>query len=162
MMSSQYLPPRAYQGLSRLGDFLLPGTAHMPAFSTTHCLEHVDEMLSSTSKRDRDDLIKILTVFSVLPHWAMGRLLRLSGKASSEVASYPRANVGMRPINQLTLWFTTQLRLLDLGLRGVVFSLYYSGLNDALTHTPSVHNAMDFQLHCQPLDANKPDEPDKL
>ncbi|MCL1127215.1 hypothetical protein [Shewanella surugensis] len=147
MMSSQYLTPRAYQGLTRLGDFLLPGTAQMPRFSETHCIEHVDSILSTTPKTDRDDLIRVLILVSILPSWVINRLLSWSGKASGGLAA--------SQANKVTLWITTQLRLFDLGLRGVVFSLYYSGLNDDLTHTPRVYHAMDFQLHCQPLDTDK-------
>ncbi|WP_299495130.1 hypothetical protein [uncultured Shewanella sp.] len=157
MIYSKYLTPRAYQGLMRLGDVLLPGTAQMPRFSDTDCINHVDEILIATAAKDRADLLFILRVFSVLPIGWLRGILHYASKVSS-APIFP-ACVMKAPIGVLARGrdgWKAQWRLLDLGLRGVVFSLYYSGLNNGLSQTPNVHQQMGYQLVCQPLDADKP------
>ncbi|WP_299011345.1 hypothetical protein [uncultured Shewanella sp.] len=147
MVYSKYLTPRAYQGLLRLGDVLLPGTAHMPRFSSTHSSEHVDEVLRATADKDREDLVLVLSLFSVLPIGLVGFLLRYASKVSSApIVPTPLVS----GLHSMRTWWKTQWRLLDLGLRGVVFSVYYSGLNNGLSQTPNVHRQMDYQLACLP------------
>lgn len=147
MVYSKYLTPRAYQGLLRLGDVLLPGTAQMPRFSSTHCIGHVDEILRATPDKDREDLVLVLRLFSVLPTGLMVCLLRYASKVSSApIVPTPLVS----GLHSVRTWWKTQWRLLDLGLRGVVFSVYYSGLNNGLSQTPNVHRQMDYQLVCQP------------
>ncbi|WP_298773006.1 hypothetical protein [uncultured Shewanella sp.] len=153
MFYSKYLTPRAYQGLLRLGDVLLPGTAHMPRFSTTHCIGHVDEILRATADKDREDLVLVLRLFSVLPTGLVGFLLQYASKVSS-APIVTTSSISL--VHSIQAWWKTQWRLLDLGLRGVVFSVYYSGLNNGLSQTPNVHRQMDYQLICQPEHCDKP------
>ncbi|WP_369601674.1 hypothetical protein AAIA72_01415 [Hahella sp. SMD15-11] len=128
---SNYLPGRALRTLERLGNLMCPGVEGMPAFSATGCLHALDELLAATPEADRRDLRHLLLVLSVWPDRGLAWLLRVAGRA--EDAWSP-----LRPL----------LRQLDLGLRGIVYSLYYSDLG-YLNQSSGVHAAMDYHIHCE-------------
>lgn len=109
-MKSTFLSLRQLDTLQRIGDFMLPGASNMPSFSETDSLSFVDEILSETPEPDVKDLAMLLSVLAFLPGSVIAWLVKLAQRADK----FPGLLGG-------------QLRLLDLGLRGVIFSLYYSG-----------------------------------
>lgn len=100
---SQFLRPRELSALERIGDLMLPGDSEFPSFSQTGCIAFIDDLLRFMDPKDRDDLKTLLKVLSFLP----SPLLRVFLKICQ------------------TRW-TPTLRMVELGLRGLVLSLYYS------------------------------------
>jgi hypothetical protein len=107
---SRHLSPRQLGALDRVGDCLVPGDEDLPSFSRTCCVEHVDRILDYLPPEDRKDLGRVLHVLAFTPPFAIRWLLAF-------LETDPRLP---DPV-------AAPLRHLRSGLRGLVFSLYYSG-----------------------------------
>jgi hypothetical protein len=130
-MKSTFLSLRQLDTLQRIGDFMLPGASNMPSFSETDSLSFVDEILSETPEPDVKDFAMLLSVLAFMPGSVIAWLVKLAQRADK----FPGLLGG-------------QLRLLDLGLRGVIFSLYYSGKTGAQAKSASPLQAIGFELVC--------------
>ena len=108
-MESKYLSKSALKGLSRIGDILIPGNDEFPSFSAYMCLDHIDGLVSYAPVDDIKDLGMVLSILSVMPKFKLRWLVKLMSNAHN--------NTG--PLGSL-------LRQLNLGIRGIVFALYYS------------------------------------
>ena len=109
--SSRYLNARQQRGLDRLGDAVLPGDEEFPSFSRLGCGEHVDKLLAEMPERDRGDVLTLLTATGILP----GPLVR------SLVALFENSD-------RVPTVLGATLRFAKMGVRGLVLTLYYSGL----------------------------------
>ncbi|MCP5163103.1 MAG: hypothetical protein H6999_05410 [Hahellaceae bacterium] len=130
-MSSVFLSRRALAGLQRLGDMMIPGGYGLPSFSQTGCIAHVDIVLEASHPADVRDLSWLLVVISLASAVVLRTLLNWLDKSESVPA--PLASV---------------LRLLNVGLKGVVYSLYYADLQGDFVQAPSVHEALGYQVNC--------------
>ena len=108
-MASTYLSKGAIKGLTRIGDILIPGNDEFPSFSSFMCMDHIDGLLSYAPKDDINDLGMVLGILSILPKSILVWLVKMMANAHK--------NQG--PLGTL-------LRQLNMGVRGIVFSLYYS------------------------------------
>jgi hypothetical protein len=108
-MSSKYLSNKAIKGLTRIGDILIPGNNEFPSFSGYMCMDHIDDLIAYVPHSDVKDLNMVLVIFSVLPVSMLRWLTKLMASAHNNHG--PAGNV---------------LRELNIGIRGIVFSLYYS------------------------------------
>jgi acyl-CoA reductase-like NAD-dependent aldehyde dehydrogenase len=122
-VSSRFLTPVQLAGLLKVGDVLVPGDAGLPPFSRSGAAAHADRVLATLAEPDRRGLLALLGVLRFLPSLlvrgllaAVGRLRGLPGAAGAP------------------------FRMLDVGLRGIVMSLYWSDLGDG----PSVHAAIGW------------------
>jgi len=111
MTSLQILNHRQLAGLNKLGNVLVPGTADLPSFSATRCAEQADRMLAYMTDSDRQSVAGVLTVCGVLPTF----LVRVLFWLTEQHTKLPE------PV-------AAPFRLANLGLRGVVLSLYYSDI----------------------------------
>ena len=109
-MQSNYFSPAALKGLNRIGDIFIPGGDDLPSFSEFGGIEHVDDIVSYTPKEDVASLNMVFLIFSVLPK----RILCLV--ANQMVAASYRDG-----------FLDSLLRQLNIGLKGILFSCYYSG-----------------------------------
>lgn len=108
-MASTYLSKSAIKGLTRMGDILIPGNDEFPSFSAFMCMDHIDDLVSYAPKDDINDLGMVLGILSIMPQSILKWLVRKMANAHK--------NQG--PLGTL-------LRQLNMGIRGIVFSLYYS------------------------------------
>lgn len=108
-MNSRYLNSSAIKGLNKIGDILIPGNDKYPSFSAYHCLDHIDDVIGYAPSDDVNDLKMVLSILSFLPD---SLLLWLVKKMSSA--------------NDKTGGMSTLFRQLNMAIRGIVFSLYYS------------------------------------
>lgn len=109
-MQSNYFKPTALKGLTRIGDVFIPGENDLPSFSEFGGIEYVDDIIAYTPAEDISSLNMVLGIFSVLPdsvlRWAANQMV---------AASYRDGLLdGL-------------LRQLYIGLKGIIFSCYYSG-----------------------------------
>jgi hypothetical protein len=109
-MQSNYFKPAALKGLNRIGNVFIPGEGDLPSFSEFGGIEHVDDVIAYTPAEDIASLNMVLSIFSALPEgmlrWAADQMV---------AASYRDG-----PLDGL-------LRQLNIGLKGILFSCYYSG-----------------------------------
>jgi hypothetical protein len=109
-MKSNYFWNSTLKGLSRVGDVYIPQTGEFPSFSQLGCIEMIDEMAAYLPGEDVSLLNGVLTVFAVLPVRTLRWLVRVMEESLDNVGTLP-----------------SLLRLLSLGLRGLLFGCYYSG-----------------------------------
>ncbi len=113
-MTSEFLGAVQLNGLRKAGDVLVPGSGPLPKFSALDPTCEVDRILNYTPEYDRKDFIMLMSVFGVLPAFAVRFIIWIIGKNS-----YFPSFLG------------AQLRLAEIGLKGIIYSLYYS---DARVH----------------------------
>jgi len=111
MKISKYFSQNQLLGLVKAGDVILPGTDVSPSFSAIGCIDHVDRMAAYLNPDDLNGLRILLAVFRYAPKWAI-RLLMTACTKSERFPGF----VG------------SALRTIDLGIKGLVMSLYYSNL----------------------------------
>jgi aldehyde dehydrogenase (NAD+) len=99
-------------GLLKVGDLMVPGDGDLPSFSASGCAQHADRMFAHMNASDRDGLTLLLGVFRFLPGIVLRAILRLTDKHRA----FPE------PI-------AAGLRMVGMGVKGAVMTLYYSGLD---------------------------------
>lgn len=109
MSVSKHLSARQLAGIEKVGDVLIPGDEESPRFSASGCVASVDRVLDFMPAQDLSDLKLLLTLLSWLPAGAVAAFLGFleRGKDSNG-----------------PLWGV--LRLIRVGLRGLVMTLYYA------------------------------------
>lgn len=104
-----HLSAQAKKTLTRIGDILLPENGEFPCFSKTGSIEYIDELTAYAPESDIGDLNMLLTALSFAPDFVLKWLV---GKMENAQAS----DGGLSSL----------YRQLDFGLRGLLFSCYYS------------------------------------
>lgn len=107
---SAILTPREVRALVRVGDILAPEHGPLPAFSATGCVRYVDDLLRYMPPGDVADIRLLLRMLSAIPTPGIRFILAL-------------ARAGRR----LPGAVGATLRMIEIGLKGLVISLYYSG-----------------------------------
>lgn len=110
------------RGLLRLGDTMIPGDDVLPSFSRAGVADDIGRMLPYMHEADRSSLLALLAVCGWLP--------RLASRAVVALASAWRR--APEPLAGL-------LRMANLGIKGVVHSLYWSDL-----HQQGIHRAVGY------------------
>lgn len=108
-MNSNYLSKSAIKGLTRIGNILIPGDDTFPSFVDYGCMDHIDDLMAYAPADDVKDLNMVLGILAFFPRFVLVWLVK-------KMANAHRSQGGM----------STLLRQLNMGIRGVVFSLYYS------------------------------------
>lgn len=107
---STYLDARAKRGLRKTGGIVAPGNGDLPKFSQED-IQKADRMLGRMSNGDREDFLALMRVFALLPRPVVEHIL-----SASEYH---------RKLPEQFDWLGTQLRMLNLGVKGVVTNLHY-------------------------------------
>lgn len=97
--------------LNRIGELMFPANGEFPGFAELGCIQHIDLLVENAPK---DDIALLKMVFGVLyykPQFVYRFILWL-----------------MRTANSWPEPFASLFRTMDMGLRGMIVSLYYSGL----------------------------------
>lgn len=118
---SKHLTPRQLRAIDRIGDCLIPGDPGLPAFSEINATENVDRVLDYMPESDLADLKLLLGLLSYLPAFLIAGLMRfleLSDRLPTRVGAL--------------------LRLMRMGLRGLIMTLYYAN--------PKVHDLLGYNV----------------
>jgi hypothetical protein len=107
---SRYLNRRQLRAIERMGDIMIPGDSELPAFSRTEPASRVDRLVETMPEGDLGDLKVLLTVLSFFPGILLAGFLRFL-EASPAFPSWLGGGL---------------FRMIRLGMRGIVMSLYYS------------------------------------
>jgi len=109
-LASEILNSRQIWAVEKIGDVLIPGNQEFPSFSGLGCVEHIDIVLEPLPEQDLKDLKMLFSVLSFFPKFGIllfwniiGALCRLPGALGA------------------------LSRQIQLGLKGLIMSLYYSG-----------------------------------
>jgi hypothetical protein len=109
MNTPKLLTSRQYAGLLKVGDILIPGDNDLPPFSSTLCAVEADRMLAHMYPDDRAGVRMLLGIFGLLPRFLIHAVYWLT----EQHASLPE-------------FLAAPLRMANLGIKGVVMTLYYS------------------------------------
>lgn len=118
-----FLDERQRTGLRKAGDAHVPGEGPMPSFSDVVVAAEVEQMLASMREADREGFGLLLSVFGWLPRPVVAAILRLSSRGHSLPGPIGRS-----------------LRMVDIGVKGVVMSLYYADP----TESGQIHEAIGW------------------
>ncbi len=118
------LTPAQLKGINVIGDIMIPGGNGYPSFSESKAAAGTARMLPYMYAADRDPFLMLLTACAYLPKPIVKFLVATF--ASHKAAPGPIASV---------------LRMGNLGLKGVIHSLYYSDLGYGET---SIHQLMHY------------------
>jgi hypothetical protein len=128
---SKYLSVREYKALEKAGDIIAPQNGSFPSFSQTGCARHVDSILRYTDPQDLAGLKLLFLLLSFFP----SPLLYLFLKLINNHARFPN-------------FIAAGLRLTDLGIRGLVWSLYYSNKTSPEYKGAGTLELLGYQVHC--------------
>lgn len=111
------LSPTQQRGLLRLGDILIPGDDVLPSFSQAGVAGEIGRMLPYMNDDDRSALLALLTACGSLPRAGIRGIV--AAAAAWRRAPEPAAGL---------------LRMANIGIKGVVHSLYWSDIHDRGIH----------------------------
>ena len=126
---SKYMGSLGLRGLSKVGDILIPAGDGWPSFSQLGCAEHVDRVVEDLPPSDRDGVGLLFGVFYFVPGFLLVMLFNF----------LERNHAG-------DIFLGSVLRQIRMGVRGIVYSLYYSGWKGAAFSGKSPLELMDFKL----------------
>lgn len=129
-MKSQYFWNSTLKGLNRIGDVFIPHNGDLPSFSEFGGSDAIDTVIAYLPKEDIELLNIALTVFSVMPTGFLRWLVR----TMENTLEKPGAIASL-------------LRQLNLGLRGIVFSCYYSGVGAPTLRSNNPLDVIGYQLN---------------
>jgi len=127
---SKHLSNSALKALTRMGDIMIPRNGEFPSFSETGCLEHVDDIVAYAPEDDISDLNTLLTVLSFMPTFVLKWLV------NKVTNSY-----------EATGALSALFRQVDFGLRGIIFTSYYSGKVGANYTGPSPLDILGYEVN---------------
>lgn len=130
---SKHFNAMQLRSLERFGELYLPAHEGLPGFVESGCLEHVDIVLDEVHSDDRAALGLFLYVMRFMPLFLVEKFIVMMNRHDR----YPEPLAGV-------------LRLLSLALKGIVMSLYYSGMTGALYKGVNPHDVLEYSLHCEP------------
>ena len=128
-MSAKYMNSFALKGLNKIGDILIPEFDGYPSFSQLGCAEHVDKVVEDLPPSDRDGVRLLFGLFYILPVFFLRGLLNFLEKNNTK-------EIPLAPL----------LRQVRMGVRGIVYSLYYSGWKGSSYEGKTPLELMDFSL----------------
>ena len=124
------LNPRQILAVQKMGDCLIPGGSGFPKFSQSNAVTNCDRVLGFMPKKDLEDLKMLLTVFSFFPK----PLLQIFFWKLEFLWTY---NLPMPGV----------IRLIRIGIRGLIMSLYYA--------TDVAHRTIEYEVSVYQKDLTK-------
>lgn len=128
------LKKSAQKALSRFGDKLAPRNGDFPSWTELGCIEFVDEALEYVPKDDLKDLNMLLGILAPMPNFVYSWLIRKMG--------------GSHDKNGM---LSSLFRQLDLAIKGLVLSTYYSGKQGKGYKGKTPLEVIDYQTTRMPL-----------
>ncbi len=128
-MSSKFLNPLALKGLNKIGDIFIPESDGLPSFSQLGCSDFIDRVIADLPASDRDGLNILFSLFYILPKFLLIGLFNFLEW------------IGNRPVPAGFI-----LRQIRIGVRGIVFSLYYSGWKSDRFTGQAPLEVLDYKL----------------
>jgi len=126
---SRHLSPFAIKGVMKAGDILAPGDDRLPAFSRTPVIREIDRLADFMTTPDRDGFKFLMFLFALLPRFAVRGIL-----------------VAAENDHKFPAFLAAPLRLVQVGVKGVILTLYYSNLDPE----KKIHQEIGWDAKCGP------------
>ncbi|OUS31261.1 hypothetical protein A9Q99_04500 [Gammaproteobacteria bacterium 45_16_T64] len=131
--ASEYYTRKQLNGLNKLGDIVVPRNGSYPSFSDTGCCEYIDEVMTPADTGDIAAFGYLLLGFNYAPTSLITLILWLANNAE-----------------RMPGLIAPPFRMLNISLRGVIYSLYYSNKTHSSYTGPLVHDVIDYNVICKP------------
>ncbi len=118
----------ALNGLEKAGDIYIPGDQSLPSFSESNFINEHQRILSFISKDDRAALELLLTIFGLTPLF----ILKILFNKVVNYHHYPE-------------FIKTLCRTINVGIKGIVCALYFSGLEEENPNYPQILKTIGWQ-----------------
>lgn len=128
------IKPSATKGLKKIGDIFLPRNGEFPSYSQIADTTTLPMLLKNAPPDDAASLLMVLGIFSYLPKFVLKWLVKKMEKSMSHPSN---------GIIQVTL------RQLFMGLRGILFSTYYSEFTDKSYSGKTLLEILGYKLEIQ-------------
>ena len=115
------------KGLAKAGDIIIPGQNGFPRFSDTDFIKHIGRMSDYMYEDDRSGFKLLMLLMGLMPSFMVRFILW--------VATFHNSIPG--PL-------TPVLRQINIGVRGVIYTLYYSGLEDSKEYGEKILQQLKF------------------
>jgi hypothetical protein len=106
---------RAIKGMCKMGDIYLPQNGDFPKYSAVAGTHRLNDLIENAPKEDIEALGLVLAICSFLPHFVLKWIVSMLVKSATDTSDGVVAS---------------NLRQLNMGLRGLIFSTYYSELTN--------------------------------
>jgi acyl-CoA reductase-like NAD-dependent aldehyde dehydrogenase len=116
------------KGLSKAGDIVLPGGDGLPCFSETNFLDHFGRISHYMNEDDREGLKLLTSIMGLMPSVFIRFMLWLA--TLHHMAPGPLGVI---------------LRQINIGIRGVLFTMYYSHLEDPKNHGQLILQKLNYE-----------------
>lgn len=117
--------------IERIGDVMIPSADDFPSFSELGAIVGIDRVMAPAHPADIKDLGMLLHVLRFMPNFVIALIIKLAVSAH-------KSNSFISPL----------LRQLDIGLRGIIYSLYYADIKADNFTGKSPFDVMGFALDC--------------
>ena len=108
---ANFFSTRATKGLLKVGEFYCPKNGEFPSFKEVAGTAYLNNLVANVPEDDFSSLAMVLAIFSFLPNGILKWIINVCTNAQDNPSD------GMVP---------SLLRQLNLGLRGLCYSIYYS------------------------------------
>ncbi|MDB5227459.1 MAG: hypothetical protein JWN78_1652 [Bacteroidota bacterium] len=123
---------RAITGITKVGDIYCPKNGEFPAFSEAAGTQYLNNLVSNVPEDDFSSLNLVLIIFSFLPAFILKWLIGVFERSMD--------NPGDSILPSL-------LRQLNLGLRGLCYSVYYSEFSNPEYKGRTPLQIIDYHLN---------------
>lgn len=123
---------RAAVGLSKIGDIYLPQNGEFPKYSEVADTTKLDMLIENAPKEDIEALNMVLVIFSFLPSFVIKFLIHQFANAMS---------------NKSNNIIASSFRQLNMGLRGLCYSTYYSEFTNPNYKGKTPLQILDYSLN---------------
>ncbi len=129
VMVSKHLSKTQIRGMLNAGDVIINGdNANFPKFSETTFINQIDRMLDYMNEDDRAGLLALFTIFAFSPDFLIKFIMYLS-----------KIN------NKFPDFIGAPLRMIDIGVRGVFFTMYYSKMDDPKQSSKKIFAELEYE-----------------
>ena len=109
---------------------MAPKNGDLPSYSECGCIEHIDDVAGYAPENDIKDLGMVLAILSFMPGFVLQWLVKTINNSHEKEGG-----------------LSDLFRMLDFGLKGIIFGTYYSGKVGKNYTGKSPQQVIGFQIN---------------
>lgn len=122
---------RATKGLLKVGEIYCPGNGEFPSFKEAAGTAYLNNLVANVPQEDFSSLNLVLVIFSFLPLFILKWIINACTQSQNNLSD------GIIP---------STLRQLNIGLRGLCFSIYYSEFTNPNYNGKKPLEVIDYKI----------------
>jgi|GEM_PF-4216647 len=125
---TKLLNKKAFQGLVKIGEIIIPGQAGFLSYSESNKAQHVDRMIKHLNEDDKKGIILLLSLLGFIPSF----FLKIFIKLIFNYKKYPKI---ISPL----------INMIMLGLKGLVMTTYYSAFEFENSDEDEIYKKLEWE-----------------